>query len=550
MPKMPSTPSRASNPKRCDGLMFQLAARAGADEDLKLARRTVREVLAGRWTVRAIHAPSGLYEALRTTPARQPTVANALQMARELESDERVVMAEIAAIVPGIDPSPSQYLPKAQAEVVAKSSGGDKHKPCSKLDEWALDATNVKAAWLLTPQSGGKRFGEGIVVGHPDTGYTRHPEIFSDGRILVAQGFDFEDDDPHPLDPLKGKAPSHGTSTASVIMSLQGKQVANKPHFVSGVAPKAELIPLRVSTSVVHLRFRPVTRAIYQAIEKKAHVISMSLGGPFKSKGLEMAVNEAVKAGIIVVAAAGNKWPRVVYPAKLPRVIAVAASNCLMRPWSSSARGSQVDMAAPGESVWRAKTFKGSKFDSSRSNGTSYATAMTAGAAALWLAFHGRAKLISRYGKSNLNEAFRQVLKTKGVVKPAGWKTSKFGAGILDVEGLLKAPLPVSSTLPPAPKSPTAMAEIVDYFPGAKSPKVRVVLAKMFGVTPPQLAKEMKVWGDELRLHLATNPELQHQLQRRMTAATPTGISAATLGKPELLGRTASPGLKERLGIH
>ena len=101
-------------------------------------------------------------------------------------------------------------------------------------------------------------------------------------------------------------------------------------------------------------------RGIYHAIDERAHVISMSLGGPFYSRTLDTAINAALDRGIVVIAAAGNVWPWVVYPAKFDKVIAIAASNCVSKPWRKSARGNAVDIAAPGESVWRAKAKKSS----------------------------------------------------------------------------------------------------------------------------------------------------------------------------------------------
>ena len=41
-----------------------------------------------------------------------------------------------------------------------------------------------------------------MTVGHPDTGYTPHPELADAARLLHEQGFDFDDDDPDPIDDL------------------------------------------------------------------------------------------------------------------------------------------------------------------------------------------------------------------------------------------------------------------------------------------------------------------------------------------------------------
>ncbi|HEY5622423.1 MAG TPA: S8/S53 family peptidase, partial [Gammaproteobacteria bacterium] len=412
MPKLPKTPSHPSRPARADGILVQLAKGGSKAKSMERLKDVVAGSLNGKWKIKLINHQDRIYELVRTKPDSQPTVRQAFDMARVLEASDDVAMAEVGAIVPGADPALGQVYPQAQQKAIAKSTGKDEHKPCSHFEEWALTATRVQAAWALPLPDGGKPQGENSVVAHPDTGYTRHPEFFETGRVLVARGYDFEDDDKSPLDPMKGKAPGHGTATGSVIMGAAGNQSPNLPHYVSGVAPRAKLIPIRVSTSVVHLSFRRLVRGIYHAIDERAHVISLSLGGPFYSGSLETAVNAAIDRGIIVIAAAGNVWPWVVYPAKLDRVIAIAASNCASKPWGRSASGSAVDVSAPGESVWRARARQSTsgRFSNRRSNGTSYATAMTAGACAMWLAYHGRSELIRKYGKENLAAVFRHLL--------------------------------------------------------------------------------------------------------------------------------------------
>ncbi|MDJ0655686.1 MAG: S8 family serine peptidase [Xanthomonadales bacterium] len=544
-----STPSRPANPKRCDGLIVQLRRSQTRKQALATARKVVSR-LSGKWQVNLINHADRLYEALRTKPKTQPTVRQAFDMVRDLMEDPEVEMAEIGAIVPGADPDLRQVLTEAEMKLLPKGGGGGGDLPCSSDPEWALHATRIPEAWDLPP-NGGAKFGKDIVVAHPDTGYTLHPEFIHGNRVLTAKGFDFESDDTDPADPLKGQAPSHGTSTGSVIMSTTGKQIPANHAFVSGVAPRAKLIPIRVSTGVVHLSFRKVTKAIYHAIDTNAHVISMSLGGPFFSRALQVAVDSAIEKGIVVIAAAGNKWPFVVYPAKLDEVIAVAASNCNRKPWSGSARGSKVDFTAPGESVWRAKTKKSNsgQFIVARSDGTSYATAMTAGACALWLAFHGRNNLITKYGKANLSAAFRHCVSTT-VDTPPGWKKSKYGAGIIDVKALLSLPLPAESTVSgaaPSPKSVSDLDEVLDYLAGAKKGNARAILAKMFNCKPADLRRELKGYREELCYQLATNPELRSTIIAKSMAKKATGISSKTLAKPTLLGGRVSRGLQKRL---
>lgn len=238
--------------------------------------------------------------------------------------------------------------------------------------------------------------------------------------MRVADSYDFVLRKTDAVDPLEPGNPGHGTTTASVIMSSTG---GTGETFVSGVAPAATIVPLRVTARVVLLGFDRLAEAIRYASDHGCHVISMSLGGVTPSGALSRAVAYAVSQGVVVLAAAGNVWPWVVYPARLDQVIACAACNCQKGIWSKSAAGDTVDVTAPGETVWVARPGKDAGQDDDIvdvGSGTSYAVATTAGACALWLAHHGRDALITRYGKGQIASVFKEVLMTHGVDTPPG----------------------------------------------------------------------------------------------------------------------------------
>jgi len=95
-------------------------------------------------------------------------------------------------------------------------------------------------------------------------------------------------------------------------------------------------------------------------------------------------VKKVNAAGITQVAAAGNNGPddnTVTYPAKFAEVIAVTATNDTDTIASWSSRGSEVDLAAPGVSIY--STYKGSTYKTL--DGTSMASPHVAGTAALVL---------------------------------------------------------------------------------------------------------------------------------------------------------------------
>ena len=447
--------------------------------------------------------------------------------ARRLRQAKEVVDAEPLFRTSGLEADPSVLAPH-ERKLTAKSGGSDKLLKCAENNSiWQLEEINAPEAWILLPPPGGQRGGKGIVIGHPDTGYTKHFEIWpKDGtsaRVKPGLGYNFEEGRPDPLDLMTGKSPGHGTATASVIMSSAGGE---KRMFVTGAAPEADLVPFRVKDSVIHFSFKNLIQAIYRAVDTAGvHVISMSLGGPVKARALESALDYAISKGVIVIAAAGNHYPWTIYPAGYRNVIALAATDCESKPWSGSTNGEQVDLCAPGDSVWRAHAFLKNKaltFDVAPSSGSSYATALTAGAAAAWLAFWGREFLIKRYGPARIQEVFSSLLKNNGCNVPSNWNSARYGKGILDMRKLLATPLPPALKAAKTKQTKAAKAaqpDIAHYFPDIKATRVDTEIAKLVGVKRAPKAKGAAGGLDleELAFQVATNAQLRHALHKRMS---------------------------------
>src|SRR5437867_2905924 len=90
-----------------------------------------------------------------------------------------------------------------------------------------------------------------------------------------------------------------------------------------------------------------------------SNVVSMSLGGSFKSRFEETAFNDAYNAGVLSVAAAGNGGnTSYSYPASYSSVVSVAAvdSNKVVADFSQ--KNNQVELAAPGVSVLSTVPYK------------------------------------------------------------------------------------------------------------------------------------------------------------------------------------------------
>ncbi|MFP7673453.1 S8 family serine peptidase [Marivita sp. S0852] len=288
--------------------------------------------------------------------------------------------------------------------------------------------------------------GAGVLIGQPDTGVADHNELTA--GIDMARGYDFLADRADPTDPLSRsmRSPGHGTGTASVAISRPAGQI-------SGSAPGATVIPIRCVNSVVIGGGTAVAKAIDHARAQKCRIVSMSLGGPFAGRALRRAVARAVRDDMIVLAAAGNCVKMVTYPAWDRNVIAVAAVDERKRPWKGTCRGPEVDISAPGENVHIARREavgaghvptpdEVSRVDKD-GQGTSYAVALTAGVAALWIERFGfdaiRAEARQR-GNLPVQELFRAALRATAQ-QGNGLDPEKMGAGIVDAQALLEMPL-------------------------------------------------------------------------------------------------------------
>jgi len=475
--------------------------------------------LGGEWRAQPLGAGAADFLA---QPVRRRRIqpGPAWEMVAKLRARREVLDAEPAFRLPGLPVVPREGARLAGARLARSASLPETHLPESDDFEWSVKLCRAREAWVrseTTPGAGAR--GAGIVVAHPDTGYTVHPEFFDPTRLRVGESFDFLAGTPDAVDPLDGEHPGHGTSTGSVIMSNAGP-LPGTAAFVSGIAPQASLVPLRVSDSVIHFSYANLCAALYYAVEHGHHVVSMSLGGPWGSGALERAIRHAVDSGLVLVAASGNYWPWVVYPAKYDEVVAVAACNAREEVWRHATTGAAVDVTGPGESVWHARTRAPGEFDVERGSGTSYATATLAGICALWLAHHGRANLVARYGAARLAAVFKEQLMTHGVRTPQGWPTGERGAGIANADALLAAPLPATAiagsmrrlrTLP-APRAENDVDLAASYFPHADPGRVRRALMQLFGVDERRLAAVLGEVGDELTFHLATDAGLRDAL--------------------------------------
>jgi subtilisin family serine protease len=169
-------------------------------------------------------------------------------------------------------------------------------------------------------------------IGHLDTGYSNHPQT-PPKRKKLQRNF-VEDEDPADATDKNRwyfKMPGHGTGTNCILAGNIYKTADGKFNDFLGGAPFAEIIPCRISNSVVLFKASSFARALQYLIDlnnsgTRVHAVSMSMGGVPSQLWADI-INAAYDAGITVVTAAGNNFNglptrKLIYPARFNRVVA------------------------------------------------------------------------------------------------------------------------------------------------------------------------------------------------------------------------------------
>lgn len=172
--------------------------------------------------------------------------------------------------------------------------------------------------------------GEGVIVAVIDTGLDwTHPALggFAEApndKVVHVVSFTGED----PMDNF-----GHGTHVAGIIAGDKSyKGTARGDSQVDGVAPRAKLMGYKVLTAAGSGSASNIVLAIEDAVKRGVHVINLSLGDgegdPYSPES--SAANNAMLAGVVVAAAAGNAGPTastIGAPGSAHHVITVGAST-------------------------------------------------------------------------------------------------------------------------------------------------------------------------------------------------------------------------------
>ncbi|HZC69211.1 MAG TPA: S8 family serine peptidase [Jatrophihabitans sp.] len=284
----------------------------------------------------------------------------------------RVSLVAVFAATTAVVPQAAAAAPTSCEQAPAPGKPLPKLAPRDPLiSEMALDQ-----AWPLSR-------GEGVTVGVVDSGVDpASPKLAGAVEPGVtyrvannAAGFTVA---PNGRVDCEG----HGTQVAGVIAGRKGKG----DDRVSGIAPAATIYPVAFLTPIEDSPPEMIGAAIRNAADN-SEIVNLSFAMPVDRPEVRSAVDYALHRGVVVVASAANdngttlpgETP-ISYPAAYPGVIAVATAPPDGSVDPSAMRGSWISLAAPGTALMTEP--RGGK-DFVSVDGTSYATAIVSGAAAL-----------------------------------------------------------------------------------------------------------------------------------------------------------------------
>jgi subtilisin family serine protease len=200
----------------------------------------------------------------------------------------------------------------------------------------------------------------------------------ANGYIDDIRGWDFANNDNDPIDVF-----GHGTLCAGVVGA-----VGNNGIGIIGIAWNCKIMPVRVIDDQGWCYSSVIAEGIRYATDNGANVISMSFNADDSNNTNIMldAVNYAYSKGVFLCAAAGNENTSTGgYPAEYDNVTAVGYTNQKDKATSASNYGDWVDIAAPGNLIYTTDTLLDAYDDYLFFGGSSAATPIVAGVAALLL---------------------------------------------------------------------------------------------------------------------------------------------------------------------
>ena len=329
-------------------------------------------------------------------------------------------------------------------------------------------STGAQAAWSTST-------GAGVTVAVIDTGISPVAGLDAPGKVI--NGLDLSSENSASSTRFLD-AVGHGTHIAGIIAGRDGRGTSTKgsddASKFTGIAPDARLLNVKVGGADGDSEGAVNTAQVVTAIDwvvahrndngMNVRVLNMSSGAAagqsFGADPLARAVENAWRAGIVVVAAAGNEGgtSKLVMPAADPYVIAVGSSDnegtpevaddtlsTFTNPGTSDRHAdllapgkSVVSLLVPGSIVDREHPEGHVAGDSSgrflRGTGTSQATAVVSGAAAVLL-----------QDRPNLTpDQVKYLLTSSATAMPAEPSAAR-GAGQVNIQAALALATPAAA---------------------------------------------------------------------------------------------------------
>lgn len=409
--------------------------------------------------VRGIHDDSSVDNAVASAGGR---VTRHIHVINGVAATVPIRTLPLLASAPGI----SEVSPDLPVHMQSMPNGYHPANDTGSLYN-TTQITGAQAFW----QAGST--GQGIDVAVLDSGLVPVNGLSAPGKVLYGPDLSFESQAPNLryLDTF-----GHGTAMSSIIAGRDNEAVAG--HYAGdtgdfiGMAPDARIVSVKVADAQGLTDVSQVLAGIDWIVQHHAdpgmniRVVSMSFGTDsyqsYLVDPLAYAAEIAWHSGIVVVAATGNAgWKTgVLDPASNPYVIAVGAadtqstnsmSNDTVATFSAGGDGYRnPDLVAPGAHIAGLRD-PGSTIDAAnpqavvagrffRGSGTSQATAVVAGAAAL---------LLSRYPQLTPDQV--KAMLTSSATPLAGSPSILQGAGELNLRAdvsMLLPPVAVQTWVP------------------------------------------------------------------------------------------------------